>query len=199
MIPVTVNPPRPNRSSERFGAIARDSGAAVILTLEALKARLQSNVPAAEGSAHFKWLTVDRITEHPPPAEGWVAPRIEAKSVAFLQYTSGSTAKPKGTVVSHANLLHNSRVIHEAFGSNETSVGIGWLPMSHDMGLIGNVIQPLYAGFPLVFMTPEHFLVKPIRWLRAISRYRGTIWVALTSLTTSVLKGSSRKRGRTWT
>jgi acyl-CoA synthetase (AMP-forming)/AMP-acid ligase II len=173
-IPVPVSPTRPNRSSERFNAIARDSGASAILTLEALRARLQSSVSPAEEAARFRWLTVDGVTD-PSRADDWVAPRIEAESVAFLQYTSGSTASPKGTIVSHANVLHNSRLIHEAFGSNEASVGVGWLPMTHDMGLIGDVMQPLYVGFPVVFMAPEHFLVKPIRWLRAISRYRATI------------------------
>lgn len=173
-IPVTVYPPRPNRPSERFGAIARDSGATVILTLESLRSRLQSSVSATEGLQRLDWVTVDGIAREPAAADDWTPPRIEAESVAFLQYTSGSTASPKGTIISHANVLHNSRVISEAFESNEATVGIGWLPMTHDMGLIGNVLQPLYAGFPLVFMSPEHFLVKPIRWLQAISRYRGT-------------------------
>ncbi|MCB1032516.1 MAG: amino acid adenylation domain-containing protein, partial [Acidobacteria bacterium] len=105
----------------------------------------------------------------PPPAA-----MPQADDLAFLQYTSGSTATPKGVAVSHGSLLHNQEMIRRAFGHSERSSVVGWLPLFHDMGLIGNVLQPLYAGIPCVLMPPMAFLQRPIRWLRAISHYRAT-------------------------
>lgn len=99
---------------------------------------------------------------------------VTGQTLAFLQYTSGSTGSPKGVMVSHENLLHNQRMIQQAFGHNEETTVLGWLPLYHDMGLIGNVLQPLYLGRPCVLMSPIHFMQKPFRWLSAISRYRAT-------------------------
>ena len=93
-------------------------------------------------------------------------------ALAFLQYTSGSTAEPKGVMVSHGNLLHNEEVIRRACGHDERSTFVSWLPMYHDMGLIGGVLQPLYVGASCALMAPVAFLQRPVRWLRAISRYR---------------------------
>ena len=77
-------------------------------------------------------------------------------------------------MVSHANLLHNQRLIQAAFGHTSQDVIVGWLPLYHDMGLIGNVLQPLYLGASCILMSPVHFLQKPVRWLSAITRYRAT-------------------------
>src|SRR5262249_33606149 len=101
-------------------------------------------------------------------------PRTDGSSLAFLQYTSGSTSTPKGVMVSHGNLLANEEMIRRAFGQSEESVIVGWLPLYHDMGLIGNVLQPLYVGAPCVLMPPLAFLQSPARWLRAVSQYRAT-------------------------
>src|SRR5204862_3605470 len=106
-------------------------------------------------------------------AEQWSEPDIDADALAFLQYTSGSTAAPKGVMVTHANLLHNEEMIRRVFRQTEQSVIVGWLPLYHDMGLIGNVLQPLYIGASCVLMSPVAFLQRPFRWLQAISRYRG--------------------------
>src|SRR6185295_3232330 len=107
-------------------------------------------------------------------AEQWREPEADADTLAFLQYTSGSTAAPKGVMVSHGNLLHNEEMIRNAFNQSERSVIVGWLPLYHDMGLIGNVLQPLYVGAQCVLMSPIAFLQRPVRWLNAISRYKGT-------------------------
>ena len=99
---------------------------------------------------------------------------IAPDDVAFLQYTSGSTSKPKGVVVTHGNIMANEAMIKEAFEHDDRTVFGSWLPLFHDMGLIGGVLQPLYLGVPSYVMTPLHFLEKPVRWLEMISRYRVT-------------------------
>src|SRR6476469_4631704 len=81
---------------------------------------------------------------------------------------------PKGVKVSHWNLLSNEQMIQQAFGHTSESIIVGWLPLFHDMGLIGNVLQPLYMGVPCIFMAPVTFLQNPFYWLQAISRYRAT-------------------------
>ncbi len=105
---------------------------------------------------------------------GCTEPHLTSETLAFLQYTSGSTGSPKGVKVTHANLLQNQRLIQDAFGHTSQDVVVGWLPLYHDMGLIGNVLQPLYLGASCILMSPEHFLQKPARWLSAITRYRAT-------------------------
>src|SRR5262249_50788767 len=107
-------------------------------------------------------------------ATGWQPPEIDGQTLAFLQYTSGSTGVPKGVMLCHSSLLQNERLIQQAFQHTERSLCVGWLPLYHDMGLIGNVLQPLYAGFPSVLLSPVAFLQRPVRWLQAIARYRAT-------------------------
>lgn len=102
----------------------------------------------------------------------WKTPSISEETVAFLQYTSGSTGDPKGVALTHGNLMHNEKFIAEYFGP--CSVVVSWLPLYHDMGLIGKILQPMYQGTHCVFMSPLHFLQKPLRWLQAISKYGGT-------------------------
>ena len=107
-------------------------------------------------------------------ADQWDRPDVTGQSIACLQYTSGSTASPKGVVLSHANLLHNSAIIQESFGHSADSRGVIWVPPYHDMGLIGGVLQPLYVGFPVTLMSPTAFLQRPMRWLEAVARYGAT-------------------------
>jgi len=97
---------------------------------------------------------------------------LDASHVAFLQYTSGSTSLPRGVRVTHGNLLHNEALIRAACRHTEASAFVGWLPFYHDMGLIGNILQPLYLGSESTLMSPLAFLQKPVRWLSAITRYR---------------------------
>jgi len=93
-------------------------------------------------------------------------------ALAFLQYTSGSTGDPKGVMVSHANIMANEAMIQRAFGNLEGSNAVGWLPHFHDMGLLGNLLQPLYAGIHIYLFSPLGFLRDPLRWLRCISQHR---------------------------
>ncbi len=108
-------------------------------------------------------------------AEKWHAPAVGRDSVAFLQYTSGSTSSPRGVAVTHGNMLHNSELIARGFESDSRSMGISWLPPYHDMGLIGGIIKPLFVGFPVVILSPYAFLQQPYRWLQTITKVRATV------------------------
>ncbi|KVG16363.1 fatty acyl-AMP ligase [Burkholderia thailandensis] len=102
-------------------------------------------------------------------------PAVAPDSIAFLQYTSGSTSDPKGVMVGHDNLLANERLLRRHWGSDrERWLIVSWLPHYHDMGLIGGILQPIYAGRPAVFMSPQDFLQHPARWLHAVSDYGAT-------------------------
>ncbi len=172
VVAVPAYPPRSHRRSGRLAAIVQDARPATVLTTAALAARWA----AAEGRPaelrSLGWIATDELPAD--LAAGWREPRTGRPSLAFLQYTSGSTSTPKGVMVSHGNLLANQEMIRLAFGQSEASVIVGWLPVYHDMGLIGNVLQPLYVGAPCVLMPPLAFLQSPARWLRAVSRYRAT-------------------------
>lgn len=163
-VAVPVLPPRPNRPQHRLLAVAEDCGARIAITTERLAPRLSEALgPGA------RVLTEAALGDPAAPRSG---PGPEA--LAFLQYTSGSTAAPKGVRVTHGQLLANQRMMGEAFETAHGFSVVGWLPMHHDMGLIGNVLHPLYRGAPCVLMAPETFLMRPIRWLEAISRFRAT-------------------------
>ncbi|MFY9826635.1 MAG: fatty acyl-AMP ligase, partial [Thermoanaerobaculia bacterium] len=172
VVAVPAYPPRPNdRSHTRLRAIARDAEPRVALTTAAALSGLAGLTAVVPELAAVRFIATDELAVSipgPPPCEP------DPESIAFLQYTSGSTAQPKGVEVTHANLLHNERMIGAAFAQDESSVVVGWLPLYHDMGLIGTVLQPLHAGGRCVLMSPVAFLQRPLRWLEAISRYRGT-------------------------
>ena len=112
------------------------------------------------------------VTPHATPGE---LPRLSADDVALLQYTSGSTGSPKGVVLTHANILANLRAMGEANALSPDDVLVSWLPLYHDMGLIGACLGTMYFGMPLAVMSPLSVLARPLRWLRAIDRHRGTI------------------------
>lgn len=105
----------------------------------------------------------------------WQPPLIRKHDIAFLQYTSGSTMHPKGVIITHDNLLDNIHKIYHAFQLNEETISFSWLPPHHDMGLIGYILTPLYAGVPTYLMSPFSFLQNPLSWLQNISKYRVTI------------------------
>ncbi len=111
-------------------------------------------------------------------AEAAAQPRASAAETALLQYTSGSTGGPKGVILSHANLLANVRAIGRAIAIGPADVTVSWLPLYHDMGLIAAWLGSLYHGIPLVLMSPLSFIARPVRWLRAIHRYRGSLTAA---------------------
>ena len=172
-IAVPAYPPRKNRSVERIEAIARDADASVALTTRDVLDRFDGLRAAAPSLGKILW-KVDAELES-DWADRWERPEIDGETLAFLQYTSGSTGTPKGVMLSHANLLHNSLRIMQAFEITRSQSGVFWLPSFHDMGLIGGILVPLYGGKFNVLMSPVAFLQKPLRWLEAISKYRATI------------------------
>ncbi|MFQ5984069.1 MAG: fatty acyl-AMP ligase [Alphaproteobacteria bacterium] len=161
---------RPKRRDRRLEVIALDAGAKFALTTASLVADLRQQLSDGPHLETLRWVATDRLDEASP--EDWQPHTPGADELAFLQYTSGATAVPKGAMVSHGNLLSNALMMRDAFDHPEESVTVGWLPLHHDMGLIGNVLQALYVGAPSILMSPMAFLQRPIRWLRTISRYR---------------------------
>ncbi|MFG6107344.1 fatty acyl-AMP ligase [Leptolyngbyaceae cyanobacterium CCMR0082] len=165
-IAVPIQPPRPKQSLERFQGVAADTQAALILTTSAqqFQPRPLSNIPT---------LQLDSVLA--TAATAWQSPNIDPEAIAFLQYTSGSTAAPKGVKISHRNLIHNVAAISHKFELNNRSEGVCWLPPYHDMGLIGGILTSLYQGLTTTLMSPVDFLQRPLRWLQAISRTQATI------------------------
>ena len=172
VIAVPIYAPRLNKKGNaRVESVVADAQPSVVLTAGAGSPAVRDVITASAGE-HVKWIDTNAL-----PVDGdelWTPPAVRGTDIAFLQYTSGSTAAPKGVMVSHANILHNERMIQNAFDTKPGSVIVGWLPLFHDMGLIGNVLQPLYAGVPCILMSPVAFLQRPLRWLQAISRYQAT-------------------------
>lgn len=171
VIAVPCQPPRPGGAIRPFQAILSDTGARYVLGTSELSAR---SIRALEGTiadTHLRWLATDDRARLADP-DDWARPDIRGETLAFLQHTSGSVSRPRGVQVSHRNLLSNERMIATAFEHDEDSTVVGWLPIYHDMGLIGNVLQPVYVGSRCILMPPASFLQRPMSWLQAISRYR---------------------------
>jgi amino acid adenylation domain-containing protein len=171
VIAVPAYPPRNQRNTPRIEAITRDAQAAIALTTERLLPQMQSLLKNSQ-LKNSQWLATDSLKAG--LKTNWQKPDLEPKAIAFLQYTSGSTGTPKGVIVSHGNLIHNAAMTYRWMGHSLESRFVSWLPMYHDMGLIGGILQPLYGGFPCVLMSPTAFLQRPYRWLQAISSYGGT-------------------------
>lgn len=172
VIPVPLYPPRPHQRSQKAGrlrGVLEDAQPAIALTSTELAA---SATALLEGGPVSTQAT-DRIALE--LADKWAPPTAGLEHIAFLQYTSGSTAQPKGVMVTHGNLLHNTRLMQECFELGDTSRSVIWLPPYHDMGLIGGIIAPICVGFEAVLMPPALFLQRPARWLKAISRFRATV------------------------
>jgi acyl-CoA synthetase (AMP-forming)/AMP-acid ligase II len=162
--------PRKNETGVRLSMLIRDAGARIIITdsvSSAALARLADQLPQ-----DLRIVTVEELD--PTHADDWRMPAIDRDSIAFIQYTSGSTGLPKGVEVSHGNLIRNERMVVEAMGHDERTVFVGWLPLFHDMGLIGNLLHPFFLGVRCVLMPPIAFVSNPLCWLQAISRYRAT-------------------------
>lgn len=176
-VPVPLYPPaRPSQIEDhlrRIAGIVANAGAALLITdarAKPLGHLLRAQCPSLRAVATVADLSRAAAAPLPPP------PR--AADTAFLQYTSGSTGNPKGVVLSHANLLANLNAMARASGVSARDTFVSWLPLYHDMGLIGACMGSLYVGFRLVLMSPLAFLARPARWLWTIHRHRATVSAA---------------------
>lgn len=189
-IPVPIYPPfRADRIEEyaaRQSAILQNAGVCLLLTFrqaEAVAKLLKPRVRSLAEVADAEKL-IDAADKAPPPSPGALPLHLtgsrarKSSDIALLQYTSGSTGNPKGVVLTHANLLANIRAIGEAVELGPGDVGVSWLPLYHDMGLIGAWLTLLHFGIPLAVMSPLAFLTRPERWLKAFQKYGGTISAA---------------------
>ncbi|MEL7500289.1 MAG: aminotransferase class I/II-fold pyridoxal phosphate-dependent enzyme [Planctomycetota bacterium] len=173
VIPIPAYPPRRNRNMGRISAISINAEASVALTTTSIVKRCEGTLDQAPGLQKIPWIATETIPDE--YADDWVKPTIRPDDVGLIQYTSGSTGTPKGVMLTHENLLANCRLIARAFQIKPVVArACSWLPLYHDMGLVGGILNPLYSGIEETLMSPIAFLTRPIRWLRAISRFRGT-------------------------
>ena len=169
-VPVPV-PANREQSIDHIVSIARDCRAQAILSLTSVRQRLGSWW-REDGPTALPWLLTDQDALSSAP--DWAGFRPGHETIAYLQYTSGSTSRPKGVVVSHGNVLHNSAYIASVQRNNAESIGVCWLPHFHDMGLIEGIMQPFYSGYRTYLMPPAAFVRNPFLWVRAISRHGAT-------------------------
>ncbi|MDI6746116.1 MAG: AMP-binding protein [Rhodocyclaceae bacterium] len=176
-VPVPLYPPaRPSQLEDhmrRIAGIVANAEAAVLVTDP--RAKLLGHLLSAQ-CASLRLVATPADVSRPgsPPA----LPPLKTEDIAFLQYTSGSTGNPKGVVLTHANLLANLRAMEQASGVTADDIFVSWLPLYHDMGLIGACLGSLTLGFHLVLMSPLAFLARPQRWLATIHRHRATVSAA---------------------
>ena len=181
-IAIPAPPPdaaRLKRTLPRLVAIAKDAQASLVLTtsriLSMVKESFSSQDAIGTQATEFpamSWLATDQISGE--LAAEWQEPRVSSDTLAYLQYTSGSTSTPKGVMVSHGNLLYHSACISQSCGYTPDSISATWMPYFHDYGLVEGLLVPLYNGIPCFVMSPLAFVKRPIRWLQTISRYKVT-------------------------
>jgi acyl-CoA synthetase (AMP-forming)/AMP-acid ligase II len=176
VVPVPVAPPDPMRlelTLPRLQAIARDARPAAILTVSAVRDLMEQLVTLAPELCVLETVAVDACPVRCEAANAWRPRDVSPHALAFLQYTSGSTGAPKGVMVSHANLLENARIIaHVVKHVSEERESVSWLPLFHDLALIGMLLLHLYMDRSITFMSPLDFLKRPMRWLEAISHFK---------------------------
>ncbi|MEV6066664.1 AMP-binding protein [Nocardia sp. NPDC052001] len=168
VLAVPAYPPELNRSVSQLRAIIEDAGIAVALTDANVHARLDTFVTVEPALAPLTWIVTEDVPDE--RAAAWLPPELTTDSVAFLQYTSGSTSAPKGVMVTHGNLLHCGSVFARLVEPGAPI--LSWLPQYHDLGLFFGLLQPVYGRNPIIMMSPLDFLRRPARWVEAISRYR---------------------------
>ncbi len=173
VIAVPVYPPQGRRTLPRLKKVAEDASPSAALTDSGILRRIRNYREKPEFLDNLRIIVSDEINVEPLACEIKNLD-IEADSIAFLQYTSGSTGSPKGVILTHQNLLSNQQMIQKAFGHDKSTIVCSWLPPYHDMGLIGTILQPLYLGIPCILMSPVAFMQKPFRWLQTISKYNVT-------------------------
>ena len=169
-IAVPAFPPRRSRNTKRIQGISEDANAVASLTVTKVQERIAEEPDEFAALKRLRHVTLDTIDS----SEGadFSLPPLTADDLAVLQYTSGSTGAPKGVMLTHGNLIENSKLINHSF--RVRGGGLSWLPTYHDMGLVGGIVMPLYCGQWNVMMSPLTFLARPTRWLRAMTKYRAS-------------------------
>ncbi|MCE3253593.1 MAG: Acyl carrier protein [Cellvibrio sp.] len=171
VIAVTAFPPHEQRRNERLESIVKDCQAQIILVNNLTRDVLKQDVIVIEHAVSL--VNVSEIDSTTTAITN--LPEISLETIAFLQYTSGSTSTPKGVMISHSNLLHNLEMLRSGMKHHSDSVFVSWLPLYHDMGLIFAALSAMFNGCPLYLMSPDDFVRQPKLWLEAISKYRGTV------------------------
>jgi acyl-CoA synthetase (AMP-forming)/AMP-acid ligase II len=175
VVAVPAYPPQPSQASRtlpRLLSIVADADVAIVLANANVVDAAARMMREAPGLGSIPWLATNTVSDD--RAADWREVSIAPDDLAFLQYTSGSTASPRGVMVSHANLLHNLAYASHAADRDRSTRSVSWLPVIHDMGLIEGVLGPVFGGYTAYLMAPASFLHRPIRWLRAITRYRAS-------------------------
>lgn len=172
-IGIPAYPPRRNRGMDRIFTILEDSKTDICLISKSVYEDIQRNFKDEELLINIKWIVYEDIDLE--NSNNFLNVDLFPEDLALLQYTSGSTGDPKGVMITQENLLYNSEYIRKTFNVTSNSVGIHWLPMFHDMGLVGGVLQAAYIVGLNINMPPMAFLKNPLNWLKAINNYRGTI------------------------
>ncbi|MBK7199802.1 AMP-binding protein [Candidatus Amarolinea dominans] len=159
-------------SLARLQSIVDDAQASAVLTLTNIVSQIEGTAHELPALRTIPWLATDALSADEPGDTANI--RVAPDALAYLQYTSGSTASPKGVMMTHANLAHQCDYIGRIGGYGQDSVVVSWLPHHHDFGLVNGLLQPLYSGGVCYLMSSTAFLKRPLRWLQAITRYGGT-------------------------
>lgn len=174
VVAVPAYPPKNKRRDwPRLQSILDDSRASLVISQESYRKGVDDWFSEQADTQKPIFIASDNLDDSLNLC--WKKPDVNGETIAFLQYSSGSTGTPKGVMVSHANLLHNEHVLKSSFKGHDGVTVVGWLPIYHDMGLIGNIISALYCGSKFVLMSPASVVQKPFRWLKAISDFKASI------------------------
>jgi amino acid adenylation domain-containing protein len=170
VIAVPALPPANARALPRLQLMVMDAQPRLALTTSRMADRIKAlSIETDEALSSLIWLATDSM---PDASNRWTRPDARTSDIVFLQYTSGSTGSPKGVMVSHENILANAGLIHATFALGSGDAAVSWLPPYHDMGLIGKILVPIYVGGHCIQLPPAAFLMRPLRWLKALSDYR---------------------------
>ena len=163
---------RLKRTGPRLRSIADDARASLVLTTSKIRAMIEASDPPVFDPGAIGWVQSDQLSTD--LGLGWQESRIDESQIAYLQYTSGSTATPKGVMLSHRNLCFQLANLQRLCGYGSDSVTVTWMPYFHDYGLVEGLLEPLFNATPCYVMSPFAFVKRPASWLKAITRYRGT-------------------------
>ena len=168
-VSVPAYPPRRSRKGARIQGIAMDCQAQFALTTSETFVQILKDSSTQAETASMQLIATDGVDRS--LAIQFTEMPIPPSDLAVLQYTSGSTGQPKGVMLTHANLIRNCEMIAVLFDESNKTIGVSWLPMYHDMGLVGGVLSAVSMGLSMVLMSPMSFMQRPVRWLKTISKY----------------------------